>query len=511
MDCSRNIDDILRTVPTTMPILTIQSDMNLCNLYVTVQRNTGEEEESNGESNGESGDGSSGTVPVVDCSVTRHVLTNEQTSSLRNILNKCSVWRKKLPGALARMSTSPSVDRASASGVGVDTDGTAESVGSASSPISSDAMQDQFNEIVHDMNQLLDPFVRTTSVMSVLRRGNPSHCVVSLDLRLQPLPLELLPCLQDWHLPPVRVLAGGAAEGTEDEIENSVTVPEVVAPPSLSRDFSLHVLGSRLMSSGAVDATSIPTTQMGSLKYVIDPRNEDRGEEKGNGTKDVEDEEIISTVDTTFSYLKEKYSSGSWEGLCGKETVPSWAEWQRTLLGATGGGSSGGGVFLSYGLGPTLAHFPPGRLAGTSNFGVRLALLVGRSATESSLRRLAKLANKKTTAEIRLEGSVETSVLMTLAGVDTVVVNGWAASLSSNRRFMLRVMPKLVDGISVARAVAESMEMVGSGGSGGSGGGKDGKKKKKGESKEVEDEGVLKTRVQANPTVYGLPHLVVGK
>jgi hypothetical protein len=195
-----------------------------------------------------------------------------------------------------------------------------------------------------------------------------------------------------------------------------------------------------LVSAGGIPGTLMdaPSTSLSSTQYIVDARNEDRtagddDDEEAAADLAVSAEEQSATVTDTFRHV----SNDGWAGLLGQDTVPSWAEWQNTLTNA-----SGGGTFLAYGLGPTLAHFPPERLAGLSlrraaadsggggggggGGGVRLALLVGRSSTEGSMRRLAKLANKKTASQLQLEQCVETSVLMTLAGVDSIVVRSCA-------------------------------------------------------------------------------------
>jgi hypothetical protein len=145
------------------------------------------------------------------------------------------------------------------------------------------------------------------------------------------------------------------------------------------------------------------------------------------------------------------------------------------------------------------------------------------------LRRLAKLANKKTNSELQLEQQVETAVLMTLAGVDAVVLNAWAASLTANRRLALGVVTHLAAGKTVAEAVDLAVERVAeeadpsvatpANSRPGTGKGKKGKKGKKepppakasskaavgeGEEKKVP----LKMRVKMNPMVFGLPHVL---
>ena len=385
----------------------------------------------------------------------------------------------------------------------------------------------EFQRMEQETNLLFNQCIATKDVMNVLRTGAPQHCVICIDTRLQSLPIESISSLLQWRAVDMKGEAAATAkaaakaakvaatkdgkeDGEEEEEENKeeeVQQVPVVPAPSLSRDFSLHVLGARLISSGGeIGGTplSAPSTSLGSVKYIIDSRNEDRPDGTEDSTQ-ISNGEAISTVDATFEHVMETCGgTGSWEGIRGKNSVPSWAEWQRTLCAA-----GNGGMFLSYGLGPCLSHFPPERLAGISaNGGVRVAMLVGRSSTESSLRRLAKLANKKTSAQIRLEGSIETSMLMTLAGADCVIINGWASSLSANRRMVLSVMANVSKGKTIAKSVDEALER---GSSAVTGGNDDGKKKGKKDASEEEKVMPLKARVRANAIVFGIPHMMAKK
>ena len=513
MNCLESVEKILTMIPTDMPILTIQGDATFNTIYVSAQRNTGEVDAISGQ-------------PIIEAAVYRHCLTSTQVVELESLLLDFVQWKKHLPAALARMNTHPASDRTSPTSP---TSPISSTSPTSSSPLpqgGDDPGEVEFEGLVEKMSELLNPVVSIAAIMNVLRKGTPKHCVMCVDMRLQGLPIELIPSIAQWKVVASNAgaTAGATAGVSEDESSktSAAVLQEQVTPPALSRDFSLHVLSDRLISSGAVVAGPpvTPSTVLSTLQFIVDARNEDRPDSgmTESASPAMDDAETLMTVAETFA----RFSDTGWSGVQGKDTVPSWAVWQKTLSAA-----SGGGCFLSYGLGPCLAHFPPERLAGLSmssstaggsgggSGGVRLAMLVGRSSTEESLRRLAKLANKKSAASIKLEGSVETSVLMTLAGVDTVLVNGWAASLSANRRLMLGVMNKLTAGLSIAESVGSAMEkdavMDASGASSGSGGGKKsgGKKKKEEEDSEVVPH--LKLRVRSNPIVFGLPHVLAKK
>jgi hypothetical protein len=516
MNCSESVENILKMCPVDMPILTIQGDRQFNTIYVSAQRNTGDIDEN-------------GKV-IVQAAVYRHYLDESSVSELKNLLFEFSSWKKYLPGALVKMNSNPSSDREPPKNAPVD-------------PNRVDPTEVEFALLVNKMSTMLNPFLAIPDIMKVLRTGEPKHCVMCIDMRLQELPIELIPSISKWNVVTnlkkwqhSATLDGGNSSIILDESKikskiqpstesvgsttNSTEDVDVKAP-ALSRDFSLHVFRDRLISSGAtLDSPSIaPSTTLSNSQFIVDSRNEDRSDGTMDKSKQAGEEEVLMTVSETFEYIMQD----GWTGIQGKNAVPSWAEWQRALSGARGGGT-----FISYGLGPCLAHFPPERLAGMSvnsrtGGGVRMALLVGRSATEGSLRRLAKLANKKTVESMKLESSVETSILMTLAGVDCVVINGWASSLSANRRLMLRLMKKLSSGMSIAESIGTSMEreyenVGGTSSSSGSSsrpksGGKSGGKKKMKEV--VAQDGVglsqLKLRVRFNPFVFGLPHAVAKK
>ena len=511
MDCSTDGHAIVSMLPTDVPVLTLQCDENMETMYVCAQRNTGETNEDES--------------IVVQAAAYRHSLTYEETTELKKLLKEMDLWKKRLATSIARMGSSPSLDR---------TDRSPEESSKESSKESPEELTDptdvEFQRMEQETNLLFNQCIATKDVMNVLRTGAPQHCVICIDTRLQSLPIESISSLLQWRAVDMKGEAAATAkaaakaakaakaaatkdgkeDGEEEEEENKeeeVQQVPVVPAPSLSRDFSLHVLGARLISSGGeIGGTplSAPSTSLGSVKYIIDSRNEDRPDGTEDSTQ-ISNGEAISTVDATFEHVMETCGgTGSWEGIRGKNSVPSWAEWQRTLCAA-----GNGGMFLSYGLGPCLSHFPPERLAGISaNGGVRVAMLVGRSSTESSLRRLAKLANKKTSAQIRLEGSIETSMLMTLAGADCVIINGWASSLSANRRMVLSVMANVSKGKTIAKSVDEALER---GSSAVTGGNDDGKKKGKKDASEEEKVMPLKARVRANAIVFGIPHMMAKK
>ncbi len=545
MDCSADPKHILSMLPAACPVLCLECEEDFSAVYVAALRHTGVADEQG--------------VPGIAAAVYRHPLDRFQRRELKTLIASMADWRKRLPTVLSRGSgnATPSMDRAAPS----------KNRGGGGK----DEAETELRGLVAQMDKLLNPALATADVLSVLQGASPgpaspnadvTHAVLCVDLRLQLLPLEQCQALKQWRLSD-RVLAQIAQAQLEGEEGKDAAAaappPPGQAVPATSRDFSLHVLGDRLRSAGGevvgddgVAARSVvdaPSADLGQLRFIVDARYEDRPDETKEQEKseasvaDAEsDASAAFTVTETFDHLRDALGGSTWAGVRGADSIPSWAEWQRSVRAAAT--TPSGGVFLAYGLGPTLAHFPPKRVAGMSAAGLRLAMLVGRSATGSSLRRLAKLANKKTNEESALEGSVETAVLLSLCGVDTIVGNRWATSLTANRRLALALLQGVKGGSTVGTAVDAALERgsarspAGAGSVAGSAATSRGssrpatsksKKGKKGKGKkeakeakpppaaakpaaagaaEEDEKPKLKLRVSANVAVFGLPHTV---
>lgn len=521
MDCSSDMDEIISMLPRSMPLLILQATEDYSCIYVAALRNSGETSSTTRE------DGEDTVKPVVDAAVHRHVMDPSAISNLKAAMERMTSWRKHLKLTISQSSSSPSFDH--------------QSQTSEPDP----ANHELDSEIVESMSEVLDPALASPEIMAVLNNpkkypaGESTHAVLCLDYRLQKLPVEMCPTIQRWrlssklrnkmrkHLDDEEAEAAAARAETEYQ-----DLCKTIARPSLSRDFSLHVLGDRLRCSGGERGVQLesPNVNLSKLRFIVDPRYEDKLDESAEQSSDIDvsdpESEYIATATETFEAIRSSMGGdgNGWQGIKGADLIPSWAEWQRTLADA----ASDTSCFLSYGLGPCLAHFPPERAASLSLKGLRLALLVGKSVTEGSLRRLAKMANKKTNSQLQLEEQVETAMIMTLMGIDSVVVNSWASSLTSNRRLALGIFKHLSQGKTVSESVDCAVARVGepddsttkTPANSRPSSKKAGKKAKKGKgggkatpppevtSKDKGEEKTrLKTRVKMNPTVFGLPHL----
>ena len=83
------------------------------------------------------------------------------------------------------------------------------------------------------------------------------------------------------------------------------------------------------------------------------------------------------------------------------------------------------------------------------------AILVDRASNDASFRRQAKLDNSKSKEQLRVEDFISTAALLSMCGLNAIVLNRWDTSLFANQRFIHSLFQNmLVEGISLAEAVA---------------------------------------------------------
>ncbi|KAI5270262.1 Cilia- And Flagella-Associated Protein 46 [Manis pentadactyla] len=212
---------------------------------------------------------------------------------------------------------------------------------------------------------------------------------------------------------------------------------------SLSREFSLQMLWSRLSreeTEGGVKKEArgkefrkkspakrgqkgnarrvIPPgcllVDSDNFKFVVDPYEEAQGPE------------MLTPVSVTQKIL-EKFRdtfTARWVGHLGNKRSPSQAEWEQ-LLGSCQG-------FFFYGMESFLSHVLVERLAAMSLQGCRMMVVLDRTRSHESVRRWAAASESKSGRQLSLEEPVPTAVLLSLAGVGSVLVNQWPARLQDN-------------------------------------------------------------------------------
>ena len=183
---------------------------------------------------------------------------------------------------------------------------------------------------------------------------------------------------------------------------------------SISRDFSLHMLVRRL-----AQASDIPAAQMTAL---VDLRKEDLPQ--------ADDE---TKIPGQFALLQQKFGSG-WNVLMGTpESIPGDAECQRAMIAAK--------ALLYYGHGRFLSYVSSSAVASVDMSGCRLAVLACNTNNEESQRMQAMLDGRKTTEKKALEDPYRTAALLSMRGVESIVLPTFTVgSARANSEFLTSVL-----------------------------------------------------------------------
>ena len=240
--------------------------------------------------------------------------------------------------------------------------------------------------------------------------SSPYSCVILADSTLMSLPLEAISFFKDANV------------------------------KAISRDFSLHFVHHRLNSyqSQNTMAAVAEDKKAGGKK--------DKAPPKGGGTKDgggemgfdanrwtyiLDPQDDSSTLrefmnescQATFqSVASDHPNCAKWEGIMGSDHIPSPSEWQRLL-------SSGSG-FLFYGVGRMLAHIDPKYVAGVDMSSCQAMVVMDQLETNGSYRRQLAKDLEKPIQVLQLEQPYDSAKLFSLRGVNSVVMNQWASTLS---------------------------------------------------------------------------------
>ncbi|KAG7462737.1 hypothetical protein MATL_G00187960 [Megalops atlanticus] len=227
---------------------------------------------------------------------------------------------------------------------------------------------------------------------------------------------------------------------------------------SVSRDFSLQLLHSRLQKEDPVESDtrkelrgvkggrargdqskafkvvpvnrvlppdSLPVDTHG-FRYVIDPYNE--AGENGWG----------SPVDGMRRIL-EAYGhqmTPFWDGVLGTENTPSLAELEHLLTNCS--------AFIFSGTERFLGNIPPSKIVSLKLSECQMVILFDLAQTSVSALRQSKLDVKKSVAQLALEGPLETAILLSLSGVRCIMLNQWHSTLQRNTRNMDALLESLL-------------------------------------------------------------------
>ncbi|XP_030058854.1 cilia- and flagella-associated protein 46 [Microcaecilia unicolor] len=245
---------------------------------------------------------------------------------------------------------------------------------------------------------------------------------------------------------------------------------------SVSRDFSLQLLCSRIRKQEAADqdikkegksakepkpksgqkkkTKEVPITQtptclpveVNQFKYIVDPYH------------DAKEPEAVSPS-YKINQLLEKYSpqfTASWEGVIGSINVPSHADWEKLMNNCS--------AFLFYGMERFLAHILVDKQLVAMNFTgkkqtsevkasktpspkeCQLMILLDHVQTIPSFLRQSKLDIQKSKSYLALERPVETAILLSLIGVRSIMGNQWHTTLEQNAKRLDFLFDKLLAG-----------------------------------------------------------------
>ncbi|XP_069836237.1 cilia- and flagella-associated protein 46 [Dendropsophus ebraccatus] len=217
---------------------------------------------------------------------------------------------------------------------------------------------------------------------------------------------------------------------------------------SVSRDFSLQLLHNRIHRDHTEDAEgkrdvksakdskqrgeqkkNIKTVPINRVlpancmpldthcfKYIVDPFN------------DIREPESLSPVYRMNEVLV-KYNqqfTANWEGITGGSHVPSHAEWESLM--------TSGGAFIFYGTERLLAHILLDKFLAMDFTGCQLMILLDQVRTSQSFSRQSMTDVQKSESHLLLERPVETALMLSVAGVRSMMLNQWHTPLEQNAK-----------------------------------------------------------------------------
>lgn len=270
-----------------------------------------------------------------------------------------------------------------------------------------DAVEKEFSGILIDMIELFSPLFGHSTLQSELQNELPNNPLILLvDRELALLPLEALPAF--------------------DKAD------------SISRDFSVHVLYKRLL------AAKTQPLRRDDIRVIVDPHKEDPGI---NG----------NTMDTVVQQFMKRNNAPflNWKDAVDHGQVPSVDDWQQVMMGRRGGG------LLYVGANRVVGSCLPFErlMAMNLSLNCHVLLLLDRAENAKSIRRQSKLDSEKCAWELTLEDdSYATAALLTLSGINVLLLNQWPTTFTSNRRLANGLLTGLGKGFPIGKALKKHME-----------------------------------------------------
>nr|XP_027786130.1 cilia- and flagella-associated protein 46 [Marmota flaviventris] len=150
------------------------------------------------------------------------------------------------------------------------------------------------------------------------------------------------------------------------------------------------------------------------FRFIIDPFDE------------AQSIKMVTPVSVTRDILErfqETYTL-RWSGHLGNQNFPSQAEWEQALGSCRG--------FFFYGMESFLSHILLERLVAMNLPDCQMMVLLHLTRSYESLQRHKEVSESKSTSQLSLEKPVQTAILLSLVGVQSIVANQWPTSLQDN-------------------------------------------------------------------------------
>lgn len=329
------------------------------------------------------------------CTMARMEFTSDQAEVLDELLKRLEAWRALTAKLLISLEEEHGRDEAF------------EFVAMNVPPVSSltserDALEKEISAVICETAELLRPLFSHPTLQAELKSELPGNPLVLLvDRALSGLPLEALPFF----------------DGVE----------------SIARDFSIHMLYHR------VSAVKSQPVRRDEVRTVVDPHKDDSGGSSGQ------------TMDSVVKqHCKTPGSSLQWKDAVEHGQIPSITDWQNALVARRGGSLLYVGPNRIVGL-----SLPLSQLAGMNvAVSCHVLLLLDQAENVTSSRRQSKCDNDKPAWQLRVEEDAYLrALLLSLVGVNTVVLNQWATTFSGNRRLANSLLQGLAKGQSIGRAL----------------------------------------------------------
>ncbi|NXI48955.1 CFA46 protein, partial [Chloroceryle aenea] len=126
--------------------------------------------------------------------------------------------------------------------------------------------------------------------------------------------------------------------------------------------------------------------------------------------------------------ILEKCQFLKWEGVTGNLHIPSQAEWEQLLTNCS--------AFLFYGMERFMSHVVLNRLVAMNIPKCHLMMLLDLVRSKQSYQRITNSSIHKSCLHIAIERPTETAMLLSLAGVRSIIANQWYTTLQENAERM---------------------------------------------------------------------------